>query len=536
MIRILGLALLVLGLLAPAASAQSAEELFEQSRGYAVDGNPKAALSAVEQALALQPQAPEYLRARATLATWLGDYRRAQDSYRRLAALHQNDVDIVLSSARVSAWAGDTDAAVDGYRRYLTQRPDSADVWLELAKTESWRGNYAAATSALDEYRRRFGNSPALSRQLAAVMAGAGRPGKAEAVLTPLLRQSPDDYELSLAHTLALAGQQRSKDAFASLETLRRLAPERPETRAAARTLRSLLSSSAESPVTIYSDSDRLERRQVEPSATVALASGTRFSGGYTQTVLEAKTGSGLERLNGSGSARYEHTWAAIGQKIGPFTLSGQSGYARTHDDHLTTYVLGADVRATDSLRLVIDRSRDYFVVSPRTIGAGIIQTGDRLQAEWSPTLGSHVALDSSYQELSDGNRRLMVAVSPRHSIARTALLNLDLGVSAYQLRTQRDFDNGYYDPRLYEQYAAVVYPYFKFSENVGLGLTLAAGAQRERRSRVFSPGGSVTAEATFGIYQSWVLKVTSAATVNRRLDSGAFQGFNAGMALIRRF
>jgi hypothetical protein len=81
-----------------------------------------------------------------------------------------------------------------------------------------------------------------------------------------------------------------------------------------------------------------------------------------------------------------------------------------------------------------------------------------------------------------------------------------------------------------------VAYPYFKIHENIGLGLTLAAGVQRDRIARDFRFGGTVTSEATFGIYQPWVLKVAGSATLNRRLDSGAYEGIGGTVALVRRF
>ena len=87
-----------------------------------------------------------------------------------------------------------------------------------------------------------------------------------------------------------------------------------------------------------------------------------------------------------------------------------------------------------------------------------------------------------------------------------------------------------------YEQYAVTAYPYLKIRENIGLALTAAMGAQREASSPAFHFGGTLSGEATFGIYEPWVLKISSIATMNRRLDSGAFRGFGASMVLIRRF
>jgi Tfp pilus assembly protein PilF len=542
--RSLALSAFLSVVVAGVASAQSsathgqmtAAEAFRMSQEYAAAGSPKPALEAVETALTLQPDVPEYLKARATLSTWLGDYRRAQDSYRRLATVDPSDAETSLLYARVSAWAGDTNAAVTAYRRYLNVRPEAADAWVELARTESWRGNYAAALKALDVYRKRFGVTDAYSTELSAVMTSAGRPGKAEDVLMPLLQSAPDSYELSLTHTIALAMQQRPREAFASLDVLRHLAPGRPETRNAERVLRTLLASTAEAPVTVYSDSDRLQTERFAPRASFLLRTGTRFSAGYDRTMLDARRGSGLDQRNGRTSARYEQASVSVAQKLGALTFGGEGGYATADAHQLTAYAVSADARATDSLQFSVQRSFGYFVVSPRTVGLQLTQTGEHAQIDWSPTLRTHIAFDGSYQEISDGNRRWALVLSPRRSVARTAKVNLDLGVSAYRLQTDRDLDNGYYDPKRYESYAAVAYPYFKFSDNIGLGMTASVGGQRDETFSAFRPGGSVTAEATFGVYQPWVLKVISSATINRRLETGAFQGFGGSVVLFRRF
>ena len=128
------------------------------------------------------------------------------------------------------------------------------------------------------------------------------------------------------------------------------------------------------------------------------------------------------------------------------------------------------------------------------------------------------------------------MTVSPRRTLARRARFNLDMGVSAYRLETTRDLDNGYYDPRRYEYYAITAFPYFKLHENVGVGLMLSGGAQRDTTSSAFHAGGTISGEATFGIYAPWLLKVNSSATMNQRLDSGAFRGFGGSVALVRRF
>jgi tetratricopeptide (TPR) repeat protein len=505
------------------------------SQAYSVAGQPKAALDAIEGALALGPTAPEYLRARAVLATWIGDYERARVSYARLAKIEPDNVELMLAFARVSAWSGDTDESVSQYRRYLEARPDAADIWLELARAESWRGNTGGAAQALTSYRSRFGETDAYSRTFAAVMAG-DRPRRAEDVLTPLLAGNPDSLELNVTRTIALAMQRRAREAFSSLETVQRLSPQSPDARNAERIVRTLLASTAEPQFTVYSDSDRLQVQRFAPRATVAFVSGTQLSAGYERTRLDARPGSGLEQPDGTPSAHYGHGWIGGAQRVGGATFDAQAGYATFGGRERMTYSVGAAMKATDGLWFAFHRTSGALVISPRTVGLGLTQIAHRAQVEWTPTLESTIALDGSYQEFSDGNHRLEFTISPRRSVARRAGFNLDLGLSAYRLETARDLSDGYYAPRRYEHYAFTAYPYFKVSENVGVSLSTALGAQRDSLSRSFRFGGTMSGEATFGIYEPWLLKINGSASMNRRLESGAFRGVSGGVVLVRRF
>ena len=81
-----------------------------------------------------------------------------------------------------------------------------------------------------------------------------------------------------------------------------------------------------------------------------------------------------------------------------------------------------------------------------------------------------------------------------------------------------------------------VIAPYFKISENVGVNVSAGLGAQHDDASTAFRFGGNVSAEATFGIYERWLLKVHGSTTTNGRLESGAFRGYSSGLVLLRRF
>lgn len=506
------------------------------SQAYAVLDRPSAALEAIEHAVALSPDSIEWLRARATLATWAGDYDRARDSYRRLATLQPDNHDISLSLARVSAWGGRTDAAVSDYKRYLQVHPDSATAWIELARTEMWRGNYGAALGDLATYQRRFGKDEKYAREMAAVLARAGRSREALDVLEPMLRQHPDDYELNLTRTIALTTDRRAREAADSLQTLRRLQPDSSDTRSVERTVRTALASAADPGASFYSDSSSLEIQRVEPRVSVAFENGTTLSGGFEHENLWAGKGSGLEQVGGIESAVHDQVWVGGAHQLGVFNLHGRLGQARTSVDAFTTYAIGADLAPIDGLQLSVERTSGFFVVSPRTVGLGLRDVSHTARLQWAPDLRWVIAGDVRYQTLTDGNRRWEFAFSPRYGVARMARLNLDLGLIVSQLGTKTNFDNGYYDPSRYQYYGFTAYPYFKVRESIGLGMSLGLGAQRDDFSPAFRLGGNATAEATFGIYSPWALKVSGGGISNQRLGSGAFGGYSAGVSVIRRF
>ena len=516
--------------------ADDAASWVELSQAFAVADQPAEALEAIEKAYQLSPDSVDFLRARATLATWSGDYGRARDSYERLARLQPDDHDVVLNLARVAAWAGKTDAAVDAYMRYLRLEPNAAGALIELARTEGWRGNYGAALRRLEEYRVRSGADESYSREKAAILVGAGRPDEGLDILEPLLRQHPDDYDLNVTRTIALTSLQRRREAAASLQTVRRLQPDTHQTHSAERLYRAALAPTIDPGFRIYSDSSTLRVERLTPRATVAFARGTTLGVGSEHVRLTASQGSRLEQVDGTESARHDHIWVSAAQRFNRVAVRGRIGQARTDARDLTPYEIAADVTPADGLTFSLGRDAGFFVVSPRTVGLGLSQISHRASLGWAPGIRWQIAADVWRQSLSDGNQRWEFTVSPRYGLVRTALVNLDLGATVSQLRTTTNYENGYYDPARYEFYAVTANPYWKAGESTGFGLSLGIGAQRDDFSPSFRPGGNATAEATFGIYDPWALKVSAGTTVNQRLGSGAFRGYGAGVTVIRRF
>jgi hypothetical protein len=406
---------------------------------------------------------------------------------------------------------------------------------MELARAESWRGDFAAALDVLNSYRSTFGESSESLRERIAVLARGGRPREATRLMTPLLAATPDDAALNLSRAMALAAQLRRSDALAALDSVTKVAPDDNETRGARGVLRTLLASTGTPAGSFYSDSDGLQTWRFDPRVSVAVGDHLRLDGGYERLELQAASGSGLEGPSGGLRAHHEISWAGVAVRTGQVVVRGQAGHARSDDRDRLAYQASAQF-TSDHLLLTASRETGFFVVSPRTIELGLTRTSHRLGFAWSPSLRYHVSVDASQDELSDGNRRWDVLVTPRRVVARTQSLNLDLGLQARYLSTRLDLNNGYYDPSRYESYSVVAFPYWKVSENIGIGGLVAVGVQRDSGVSKYALTENAAAEATFGIYRDWMVKLNGSVTFNDRLASGAFRGYGGQIVLVRRF
>jgi tetratricopeptide (TPR) repeat protein len=434
-----------------AADARPDPEIFARlSQAYAARGYAAPALHAIKGALALKPQSEDYLRAAATLATWTGDYTTAAEAYRELLRARPQERGLNLSLARVNAWAGNSDAAAGAYREYMKVADAEPAAWLELARVESWRGNTAGALAALDAYRGKFGEQDAYAKERVAVLARGGRPRQALRELTPLLESAPQDPSLNITRTVALAAARHHGEAVSTLDTVRS-AGAQADARTADSVIRSLLGSNVGPAVTVYDDSDGLRTARVAPKADIGLRSDTRIHAGYEHLDLQAPNGSGLETVSGGTGAMVDQLWAGVSQRVQSFWFGGTVGRSRTDFDELTAYSALVRFTPADTLTVGVERTFGFATISPRTVSLGLTLLSHRAQVDWAPGARYHLAVEGSYDTLSDTNTRWAFSLSPRAAVTRTQRLNLDLGVLIHQFGVKQNLDHGYYDPHRYE-------------------------------------------------------------------------------------
>lgn len=508
------------------------------SKLYATANKPVPAFREIDEAARLDPQQPEYWKARANLANWLGRYRDAGDSYERLIALTLQGAAYGLMLAKARTWQGDLDGGARAYRSYLKTNPENADALLEYARVESWRGDYGAALGALDQYEKQFPSTPKPDADRARTLAWADRPRAAESLNEPLLAKKPGDYELQTTRTVALAKGNRTAEALESLDKLVALRPDSEEVVELKRFIEAPLKSDATLYGRYYRDEDNLRIWQESLAGTWSVNPETRIGAHVEFWQLSADLGSGLENVDGSESADYTKAALDLRRILRPsLELSASAGYASVDEaDGYVVYDLTLGARPGDEFRAAVRQQHDYLLVSPRTASLGIRRDTSIVSADWTPGMNVIVAGVGQYDRYTDGNERWGALLGPRVVTLRTDVWDLDVGVRAQLFGFSQDLDSGYYDPELYQQYALTLFNYLKMTPDSGLSLIAAAGYFRDDSMTQFDFGWSADAELMLGLRRGWTGRLSGHVVQNLRESGGAFNAVAASATLVRRF
>ena len=521
------------------ASESSRSDLWVRiSQIEAVRNHPREALDAIDRAVALEPDNVEFLRSRAELASWAGDYERAEDSNRRLGTL-TGEPAAELGLARIAAWRGRMSASIEHYHAYLRRVPEDSVATIELARQETWRGNARAALAVLDGYRERFGETVDYRIERARALVTGDRPRAAIEILDPLVAERPEDYEARLVHTLALSVAGKRTDAVGSAEALARLDAANPRTAEVRAYVMAPIRSSVRPRYEFYDDSDDVRHNLVGVDGGVALSPRTRLVAEGTVTDVSSEPGSGLAPLDGDETVREAGGDLGVVFNLdGAGELEGRVGGMQVDDGgpELLTWLGSARLTPADALGIVVEGQRDFLDVSARSLDLGIERTAGRAAFRMSPAVGWTIEAGGSRESYSDDNGRWEARVAVIDGVLRRQLVNVDVGVASRWQWFDEDLDNGYYDPERYEQHLGVVSTYWKLDEQAGLSVRGALGAFRDDVIDSFERSSEIAGEATFGITTDWTLVARAAWLDNVRSVTGAFNAAGAGLYLTRRF
>lgn len=510
---------------------------YRLAQSYPSEKEAAEAAAAIERAVELDPTNLEYLRTRADLAAWRGDYDMALDSHRRILAIAPNDPGARLGIARVHYWRSQLDDSARAYRDYLAQQPGVAAPWMEYIVVVTELGDYAHAMELLETYRQRFGDNVAAKKQQARVLAWAERPTPSLGLVGELEPTLRDDYELGYTRTVALHYAPRPREALASLAEVTRLRPDSKETLDLARFIRTPLRSNVTAGFGYHTGSDDVSIGHAFVRGEYVFNPETRLFGGTDRQRIHADSGSGYEKPDGGTTLGYNRAWLGIQHRVSPkVSLDAQIGGGRAEGDSTFIYEVGADLQPADELAMRLAHRQDLFAVSPRAAKLGIERRATTLDATWTPDLRWTLASRFGVDTLSDGNDRWEAELAPRRAVLRSQRLNLDLGVSGRWFGYDEDPGNGYYAPSVYQRYALTAFTYWKISDDDGVSVAFSYGPYKDNTMSGFRAGGDIVAEGFFGIYRDWFLDVKAGVS---RYGGGATGGYRSHMfeiSLTRRF
>lgn len=510
---------------------------FRLSQTYPSAEDVQHARAAIERAVELDPKNLEYLRARADLAAWGGDYTTALNSYDRILQIASDDTGAQLGIARLQAWKGELDAASRQYRRYLDKYPQVQVVWIEYIEVETDRGDYALAMELLEQYRERFGENPAYLKQKARVLAQADRPTPALSIVADLKPAMPNDYDLGYTNTIALAVAHRPGDALKSLEELVKLAPDNPQTLDLQRYIKTPLRSNVNMSFGYQAGSDDITIRRTRVDGEYVITPETRIFGGIDEQSLYASAGSGFEKIDGNNNLDYQRGWVGVRHRVSPkVSLDAQIGGGEADGESNNIYEIGADLQPRDDLGMRVSRREDLYAVSPRAADIGVESRANMLALSWMPNLRDTLDGQLSYDTFSDGNERWELDLAPRRAFVRSQNFNLDLGVAARWFGLNHDPDNGYYAPKMYERYSLNAYSYWKISDDDGVSVTASIGPWKDSTMSGYRTGGDLVVEGFFGLYRDWMLNVSASLSHYGAEGTGGFRSRMFNLVLTKRF
>jgi tetratricopeptide (TPR) repeat protein len=521
---------------------QDAALFHRLAQSYPSEKEATEAAAAIERAVELDPKNLEYLRTRADLAAWRGDYAMALDSHRRILAIAPDDAGARLGIARVHYWRSRLGDSASAYRDYLAKHPDVAAPWMEYIVVVTEMGDYAHAMELLEDYRKRFGDNVVYRKQKARVLTWAERPTPSLGIVRELEPTLPGDYELGYTRTVALHYAHRPREALASLDEVARLRPGSRETADLGRFIRTPLRSNATIGFGYFTGSDDVTIRHAGVRGEYVFNPETRLFGGADRQRISADVGSGYEKPDGGTSIGYNRAWIGLQHRYSPkLSVDAQIGGGSAESDSRFIYEVGADIQPTDELAMRLSHRDDLHAVSPLATKLGIERRANTLDATWTPDLRYTVASHFAYDTFSDGNDRWEVELAPRRAFMRTQRLNLDIGISGRWFGYDEDPGNGYYSPSSYERYALTAFTYWKISDDDGVSVTFSAGPYKDSTMNGFRNGGDIVAEGFFGLYRDWFLDVKAALSsygggTTGGNGSGGYRSSLFEISLTRRF
>lgn len=509
---------------------------------YAMANKPQLALTAINQALALDPTNLDYLRAKGKVAAWAGDKYQMEESYAKILLLKPHDQEAMLQLANALRWQGRTDDAIRAYRLFLKVYPKIAEGWLHYSEVLSWTENYLGAFNAIAQYKDLKGITTDYLTKQARFLALAERYKSALAINKPLLEKNPNDLYLLTTQVAALAKGFQIKNALNYLHKVNQLYPDENQVKSLNNIILTPLRTNVNLGTEYIAASDTTKILSIPLTAQYFLTPtfSLLFRGLYERST--AAIGSGLETYNGNGSIFDESAMVGFATQVQSlFNLSAVAGGLKIqNENNHGIYELNFNPNIGETAKLTFTNLhnlyRPYLVPqSPRSISLQIMETRNGIYLEWQPFIQKYLNLLVSYSELSDTNSYWHYNIWPKARIFGSEHWKVTVGVNADIWQYKKRLANGYYDPLDFNGYEATIETYYIQSENVGYSLSGGFGMQKDETFPHYYYEEDFAFQAFWGLYTDWQLRLKGGYTL-RENPTGNYHAWSTGLILTRRF
>ncbi len=520
------------------AQPDNAEHFYKLSKEYGALNKPLSALGNIKKAVKLEPENTTYLRAQAQLANWNGDSQLALETLEKLQTLDPNNSEDELLLAKSYSWAGELDEAESLYENFLEKHPNHEEAWIESIKVQSWVGDYDEALDLLESYKIKFGENDSYRQQKARVLAWAGKPSASLEILEEILKKDPENFDALYTKAVALNAKNEMDESLRLIAALEQKHPGSQDLESLKRGVRLPIRSRITLGLSHYRDTDDLTISSLFLRGRHYVTPRTFLEAEGWGDYLTARSGSGLDKTNGDGTAFHSKGTIGLGHRLNSwFAAKFYLGGSRSEgESQIPTYGAQANFRVSDSFNFSLSRAHGFAVISPRTLSLGIEQSRNILNAQWRPGINWTVDFQAGLDQFTDDNHSYYGVVAPRRVALRSEHFNIDLGVRASWMKFDTQTGNGYYSPSLYQSYMGVGYFYWKISDNDGLRLITALGVLKDNSMDDYKFGLDGTLQGIFGIYRNWLFEPSISVSHNLRQTSGAYRAYVGQLLITYRF
>ncbi|GEM_PF-5691812 len=472
----------------------------------------------------------------------------------KLCALGDN-----LDTAEKLAINSQYEEAASIYQCYLLNHPKEKQVYIDYVDSLRAFGNYNEAMAVLNRYQYLFGPDYDYQKSKARLFADAGFYDSALQLNNPLIIKSPTDSYLMATQASALFQAGRRTEGLGELHKLIKTDPKSDDIDYLKILIEPPLQSSisigtrfqdltqATDPMYIppsaqyihQNDSVTIYRAPIEMQYYFNANTSLLFSG--LGESLSADPNSDLVTNTGKSRISDQEYLIGIDSFITPrVELQGLLGdIAISNGKNRPAVYLASKMAPNENWKISFGAVHDLYRPidltngSPLAVSLAIMETGGRFHANYKSSLESTIDLDFRVSHLSDNNKYARLDFEPGMIIFNTNRTNLMLGLNAELLSFNKDPDDGYYAPSLFQLYEIIGLYNINVTPTFYIELYAGGGVSKDNSSHL-GPAGDVGIETKYTLYKN--IDLSGEVDYLGRTINPFYSEFRGSVSLTLRF